>query len=516
MWKMRFRKSCLQVLTTVFVGFTAVSAAQAFEQGKSATTIYAAAERAVLKGNTEKTRMVGFSIINTEFSEVPRDGAILVGFDLGLGKDNEAIYAIRPIYRTAAGEIMGAEQGLFRTKDGSSKKEIKTKVVRTVSVKARQGYAVGAVTLRTSLSIHGMSVKFMAIKGTMLDPRQSYDSEWIGDSTTGGNTITGKGAPVVGIHGNKGKDAVVALGLITMQPPSDFDQSPAPQPRVDAVAPPKADAAPAPAVAVPVDLAVEKYFDRENNFSLTIPPGWHRMGKKELDQIRLFVRQRGLADMVNYTMGFRPNGGEPGTFPYILIQVFPVQTDGLTYQEIADKLSMGLDEPMKLVEEKLPDLLSGLSAGKPTLDKAHSRIVIRLSSELFGVGRAEAISMCHLGKNCVVGIHCYAKDDEFERRLPKFMDINNSFFFDDGYEFVPAKSSSKSGAGTLLFLVMGGVLLGGVGVIAAFIGKARADAARGALAGRDSRLPPMALPVEPETGIQSRPRPKAPPIKAEE
>jgi hypothetical protein len=517
MWKMRFCRSGLQSTAAVLVGVMTVSAVQAVEPGKSTTTIYNAAERAVAKGNTEKTRMVGFSIINTEFTEVPRDGAILIGFDLGLGKDNEAIYAIRPVYRTAAGEITGAEQGLFRTKDGSSKKEIKTKVVRTVSLRARQGYAVGAITLRTGLSIHGMSVKFMAIKGTSLDPRQSYDSEWIGDSATSGTTLTGKGAPIVGIHGNKGKDAIVALGLITMQPPSDFDRDPAPQPRAEPAAPPKAEAGPAPAAGVPVEHVIDKYFDHENNFSLTIPPGWQRMGKKELDQIRQFVRQRGLDNMVNYTMGFRPNGGTPGTFPYILVQVFAVQTEGLTYQEITDKLSLGIDEPLKIVEEKLPELVSGLTAGKPVLDKSHNRIVIRLSSDVFGVGRAEAISMCHLGKNSVVAIHCYAKEDEFERRLPKFMDINNSFFFDDGYEFVAAKQSSAKGASsTMLFLVLGGVVLGAAGVFAAFIGRARTASARPAQSRKDSRAHPMALPVHPETGIQSRPPPKSPPAKAQE
>src|SRR5260370_7906545 len=170
MGKMRFGKICLKTALAIAVGVMAWSSIHAFEQGNGKGTIYEAAARAVAKGRTQKTRMVGFGIINTEFADVPRDGAILIGFDVGIGKDNEAIYAIRPVYRSADGEFIGLEQGLFRTKDGSSKKEIKTRVVRTVSLRARQGFAVGAITLRTGLSGHGFSVKYMAVNCTALDP----------------------------------------------------------------------------------------------------------------------------------------------------------------------------------------------------------------------------------------------------------------------------------------------------------------------------------------------------------
>src|SRR5262249_36112755 len=120
------------------------SFARADEPKKTEPVIYDAAARAVAKGWTEKSRMVGFSIIKTQFTEVPRDGAILVGFEVGLGKflNIENVYAIRAVYRTAGGEVTYGEHGLFRNKNGSSKHEIKTKVTPTLTLPARHSHPV--------------------------------------------------------------------------------------------------------------------------------------------------------------------------------------------------------------------------------------------------------------------------------------------------------------------------------------------------------------------------------------
>ena len=481
------------------------SIVRADEPKKPEPTVYDAAARAVAKGWTEKSRMVGFSIIKTQFTEVPRDGAILVGFDLGLGKflNIENIYAIRPVYRTAGGEVCYGEHGLFRNKNGSSKHEIKTKVTRTVSIRARHGYAVGAITLRTGLNINGLSVTFNAIKGKGLDPYQSYQSEWVGDRTGGGeSSLKSEGAPIVGVFGNEDVEHVMALGIVTMRSLS----LPAPA-QSQGAARKAADAAPQPDPNVPTGRILDKYYDHEHHFSLTIPDSWTRMSRTELEAIRNFVRLRGMEDLLQYETGFRPNNSPMGTFPYILVQIVPFSTAGLTYQEIQDKLGQGIDEPLKIVEERVPDLARGLKIGQPTLDKSHNRIVVRLSSEVAGVGQAEAISMCHLSKDGVVGIHCYAKADSFEKRLPLFMDINNSFFFDDGYEFVAAKSSPKGNSNAMLYAVLAVLVIGAGGAFAAIIGRGRMRSTPRPTPMDMSDIP-MVIPIaQPSTGIQEMPLP---------
>jgi hypothetical protein len=442
-----------------------------------AKAIYEAAAMATTKGWTEKTKMVGFSIMKTPFTEVPREGAVLVGFDLGLGKfmEDENIYALRAIYRTAdGGEASYGEHGLFKDKHGPGKKVIKSKVKRIERLRAPQGYAVGSVTLRTGLNIDAMLLTYMRINGKALDPRDTHASEWAGNRNGGGEaTLSGDGAPIVGVFGNEDAEHVMALGLVSMQRPSRPKPVGAAPPVTKAspakAAPPQPRAEPAQAeeedpVAPPprpdmqqAERFIDKYVNHEYHFSLTIPDGWQRMSKRERKMIDTFVKQRGLADVVQYDMGFRPNGGTPGTFPYILVQVFPLKTAGLTYQEIQNKLDLGLEEPMKVVEEKVGDLVQNLSIGRPTLDRSRNRIVIRLQSEVFGVGTAEALSTCHLGSECVVGLHCYAKEEFFEHHMATFTDLNNSFFFDDGYDFVATKETPSAGVNWVPYAVFGGV-----------------------------------------------------------
>jgi hypothetical protein len=492
--------------------------------------IYDAAARAVAKGWTDKTRMVGFSIVKTAFTEVPREGAVLVGFDLGIGNfmDIENIYAIRAVYRTADGEVSNfGEHGLFKDKRGPGKKVYKSKVTHTVRVRARPGYAVGAVTLRTGLNINGLSVTFMRIDGTALDPGRSYMSEWVGDRTGGSeSTVTGDGAPIVGVFGNEDAEHVMALGLIYLQRPGQ--SAPAAEPPRPQPAPKGAAKAPRPAAELPPaavnpppanrpdappepikERFVDKYVDHEHHFSLTVPDGWQRMFPSEMKAIKAVLRQRQLDNLVHYEMGFRPNSSRSGSYPYILVQVHEFDTTGLTYSQIQEKLDMGLDEPIKFAEGKFSDVLQNLSAGRPVLDRSRNRIVVRLESDVFGVGKVLGLSTCHLGAEGVVSVHCYAKEESFDRLMPTFTDLNNSFFFDDGHDFVATKETKAESNWTPVFVFVG-VSLGLGLAFLAFVG--RNWLARPTIGGLSpaARAPAATLAPSPSTAIREGRSPSAP------
>jgi hypothetical protein len=221
-------------------------------------TIFKAAEAAVDAGRVQRSKPLGFHNRGGLFTELPADGALLVGFDVGIGKflDIETVYALRPIYQTAFGENSGKEHGLFYGQRKVGKRTYKSKVLRRVRVMARPGYAVGGVTVRSGLNINGLSLTFMRVSGRALDPDQSYASEWVGDRTGGGEaSISGDGAPVVGVHGSQDVEHVSSLGLIYMPvPPAEAEapvaaprteeapERPAPAPRVEAPEPPPAPA----------------------------------------------------------------------------------------------------------------------------------------------------------------------------------------------------------------------------------------------------------------------------------
>src|SRR5439155_10845734 len=48
-----------------------------------------------------------------------------------------------------------------------------------------------------------------------LDPQQSYTSDWLGDTKFGRQgTVSGNGAPIIGVFGNQDERQVLALGLL--------------------------------------------------------------------------------------------------------------------------------------------------------------------------------------------------------------------------------------------------------------------------------------------------------------
>jgi hypothetical protein len=158
---------------------------------------------AALASSFTRTEILGFPA-GDDYEDQAPEGGLLIGFELGLGKwgKDDIVNSVQPIFRTAKGEVRGKMHGGH---DG-----------RTVTVKAKEGYAVGAVTVRAVLITDGVRVTFMRVNGNSLDPGQSYQSENIGSLTKSSDrvqTLGGSGASVVGICG-RANDASRALGLL--------------------------------------------------------------------------------------------------------------------------------------------------------------------------------------------------------------------------------------------------------------------------------------------------------------
>jgi hypothetical protein len=448
-------------------------------------SIFAAVRSAIAQGQVQKTALVGFTLTKNTFEELPGEGALLVGFDLGLGKftNTEVIYALRPVYRTADGEVSSEEQGLFSNQPPLGKKSQKNKVLRTVQLRAPAGYAVAGATLRADLNIKGLSLIYMRINGTTLDSNQAYASEWVGDQSNGREiTIGGDGAPVVGVFGNKDEVRVSALGLIYLSTGSPAIQPSSPSPAQSssnalsgrkakrgarsqpatteppwkqlelpesAQAPP-----PRPADEPPTHHPRETYRDTEHHFSFDIPQRWGKMSRTELDKIDEVLRQRGLTQ-VRYETGFRPLGSALGSYPYILLQVQSLKTAGVSYAEIQRTLNLGLDGPMKTVQGAFSDIVRGAPTGTAVLDRDRDRIIIRLQMDVGYLGKIDGVSVSHLGSDAVVSLHSYATQSTFASNLPVFTDMDTSFEFDDGYRFVPTKDINITGSLLPILTFMG-------------------------------------------------------------
>jgi len=140
---------------------------------------------------------------NPEFKDMTPEGGLLVGFEIGFGKFNkiEMIRSVRPIYRVGSKEVLGEQHG--------------TQLNNLVTLKAKAGYAVGGIAVRHGLGFDGMSLTFMKILDGKLDPKDSYESEYVGTTENKVPTkLGGSGTPVIGIIGKSNDRDMTGMGLL--------------------------------------------------------------------------------------------------------------------------------------------------------------------------------------------------------------------------------------------------------------------------------------------------------------
>jgi hypothetical protein len=124
------------------------------------------------------------------FADALDEGGMLVGLEIGTIEVNgqEFVSAVKPLYRAARGDVSGTAHGI-----GSR---------TTVPIKAREGFAVGGIAVKAGAHVEAISITFMQTEGMGLNPRNSYNSQWVGgDSGAQEFHLGGSGTPVVGIAG---------------------------------------------------------------------------------------------------------------------------------------------------------------------------------------------------------------------------------------------------------------------------------------------------------------------------
>jgi hypothetical protein len=240
------------------------------------------------------------------------------------------------------------------------------------------------------------------------------------------------------------------------------------------------------------------YRDPGHHFSLTLPVGWRDMSGDAVSKANEVARQKFPDQDIRYDHGFLPAGKGAGSFPYILVQVKAGSTKGATYDDI-EKGLRSVGPKIKRMEGSISDVAKGLSVGEVSLDRAHNRVILRLEMELVGVGKVQAIGFGFIGAKGIVFLHCYDRQADFERSLPVFLALADSFQYQPGYEFTPAPSSplftwpqmpSWAGSSTMVAAIVGGAVGGLIGVAAVVLQMFKRKAAPKEdpdLEGRDTR-----------------------------
>jgi hypothetical protein len=163
---------------------------------------------------------------SVQFREFKQDGALLVGFDIGARASGDGISYLRPIYRSSNGESFGPAYG----KPGGV----------IVTVKAKDGYAVGGIRVEGGGHMNSLCLTFMRVLKEGLDPSDWMVSDWYGAGDGKPGQRNGDGALVVGIHGarfalNENNGPIGKLGLVTVpaRPTAGMGEAPAGAPLIE-------------------------------------------------------------------------------------------------------------------------------------------------------------------------------------------------------------------------------------------------------------------------------------------
>ena len=140
------------------------------------------------------------------FVDVLDEGGLLIGLEVGTVDvaGQRFIRSVRPLYRSPRGETSGMLHGAGGPGN-------------TVTLKAKEGFAVGGITAKVSGRLEGLAISFMQIQGLTLNPRNVYTSPWVGGQTSGGEIrFGGSGSPVIGVAGRV-TNVVEAISLMTLR-----------------------------------------------------------------------------------------------------------------------------------------------------------------------------------------------------------------------------------------------------------------------------------------------------------
>lgn len=185
-------------------------------------------------------------------------------------------------------------------------------------------------------------------------------------------------------------------------------------------------------------IAAAAHVDADRHFSIQPPEGWKSLSADDLQKRNEAAKAAasGSQTSVLYVAGFEPPRATEG-IPLALVQWQPVDLEGRSHDEIEEKFVPGFSKAVDAAGEQLKGQIGQLSAGQAALDRARNRIVMRMKADYPGIGPVEIATFGMLGRQGIAFVHCYGRQgEEFQKQLPLFEMLADSFAFDEGHTFV--------------------------------------------------------------------------------
>jgi hypothetical protein len=170
-------------------------------------TVLGKLKSALQSGKLVRNPMVGCITSNEEqptvFEAIPKEGALLIGFNLTIGPWNgyTVVRSVQPVFATASETVVGE---MFGEPAGP-----------IVEIRPRPGYVVTGLNVKAGTRIDVLAVQYARLKKTGIDPKTSYWTRFYGGVNGGeSKTAQSNGKPIVGLYGQHGGD-IFKIGFVT-------------------------------------------------------------------------------------------------------------------------------------------------------------------------------------------------------------------------------------------------------------------------------------------------------------
>ena len=175
-----------------------------------------------------------------------------------------------------------------------------------------------------------------------------------------------------------------------------------------------------------------EHINSDLHYSFTLPDDWIEIPEKVLTQTMLKAAETTEMEPQRYEAGYQGAGGPYFTYPYLLVQHFPLNDAPIGEIRRALK-DAGAGETMK--ELRIEELSKSAGPGGPVADPSRKAVFMTMKNDYAGVGEVQTLIASFPGAEGIANVYFYTLSDDFEGRLPAFQGVIDSFKFDDGYEF---------------------------------------------------------------------------------
>lgn len=199
--------------------------------------------------------------------------------------------------------------------------------------------------------------------------------------------------------------------------------------------------------------------DERLYYSFSVPDDWIQVpGNAVLEMARQSTEISGTSPQ-SYETAFQKRSSQYFTFPYLLVQHHDLKA--ATLRQIAQSMGSVADRD-GLNELRSLESFKQMEFGMPFVDSERNAVITRMTNTYPRVGSVTALSVAFPGRDGTVGIYLYSQSSDFDRHLPVFEKILDSFSFAPGHGYSPARAMndgiSEGARNTLIGAMIGGLI----------------------------------------------------------